>query len=46
MGKYRCILDKFYKKIIAVIFWEMIKRCFAQKKTNIGGKFDFMHKIN
>jgi len=31
MGKYRCILDKFYKKIIAVIFWEIIKRYFAQK---------------
>jgi len=31
MGKYRCILDKFYKKIIAVIFWEIIKRCFVQK---------------
>lgn len=30
-GKYRCILDKFYKKIIAVIFWEIIKRYFAQK---------------
>lgn len=46
MGKYRCILDKFYKKIIAVIFWEIIKRYFAQKIDEYRRKIDFMHEIN